>query len=419
MKIFKFLAVALVAMLGFTACNKDCDHNFIEHDFTQDIVGTWTTLNGELAEAMVIKADGSFTTTGVMKGGSLYEEKGTIKVVNNKVTLAFDGDKETFEGRLEFVAGKSLSLVMFDDNAARLTYDYCENDLSDEVVGMWVCNDGHSAIGNDMAIITYSEDGKMTMTAPKSTFIPGDFVNQVCDYKVVGDLIFKLFPKENFTEGANPYLVSRVTYTPNGTSLGDVLIENQHTPTENGVMELTFSFLRVKQSLDLAGKKYDYIKTFVTNVDGLDKDINFMGYTFNFEKMDGAIIDKMLKALLFSVEFPSANKIKYSCRFSTGVQTVEAPIAVDGNKMTLKMSELYPTAKDVDLYTFQDADCSQMHMYMPTYAFINFFGNMQVIMMSQMGQLDTNNAEAVKAVFDSIDNAVNTINVSFVMTSSK
>ncbi|MBQ5737762.1 MAG: hypothetical protein IIV55_01790 [Alistipes sp.] len=139
MKTFRMIGMVLVAMLGFTACDKDCDHDFIEHDFTQDIVGTWTSLNGELAEAMVIKADGSFTTTGVMQGGSLYEEKGTIKVVNNKVTLAFEGDNEAYEGRLEFVAGKSLSLVMFDDNDVRLTYDYCENDLSDEVVGMWVC----------------------------------------------------------------------------------------------------------------------------------------------------------------------------------------------------------------------------------------------------------------------------------------
>ena len=140
MKIFKLMAVALVAMFGFTACNKDCGHDFIEHDFTKDIVGTWTTLNGELAEAMVIKEDGSFTTTGVMKGGSLYEEKGIIKVVNNKVTLAFDGDNESYEGRLEFVAGKSLSIVMFDDNDVRLTYDYCENDLCDEILGMWVCH---------------------------------------------------------------------------------------------------------------------------------------------------------------------------------------------------------------------------------------------------------------------------------------
>ncbi|MEE0690135.1 MAG: hypothetical protein UCJ13_04795, partial [Bacteroidaceae bacterium] len=60
------MAVALVAMLGFNSCSEDCDHEFIEHDFTQELVGTWTFLNGELAEAMVIKADGSFTTTGVM-----------------------------------------------------------------------------------------------------------------------------------------------------------------------------------------------------------------------------------------------------------------------------------------------------------------------------------------------------------------
>ena len=416
MKIFKLMAIALVAMLGFSACEKDCDHDFIEVDHSKDLVGTWTCLTADYAEALVIKADGSVVSTGVENGEYWDGVKGSIKTTNNKMTLLFE-DNDNYEGRFEMICGEAFTI--FDENGKHLTYRYCANDLSDEIVGMWVCNDGLAEEENDMVIITYSSDGKMTMTTPASTFIPTDFVNQVCDYKVVGDLIFKLFPKENFTEGANPYLVSRVTYTPNGTSLGDVLIENQHTPTENGVMELTFSFLRVKQSLDLAGKKYDYIKTFVTNVDGLDQDIDFMGYTFNFAKMDGTTIDQMLKALLFSVEFPSANKIKYSCRFSSGVQTVEAPIAVDGNKMTLKMSELYPTAKDVDLYTFQDADCSQMHMYMPTYAFINFFGNMQVIMMSQLGQLDTNNAEAVKAVFDSIDNAVNTINVSFVMTSSK
>jgi hypothetical protein len=58
-------------------------------------------------------------------------------------------------------------------------------------------------------------------------------------------------------------------------------------------------------------------------------------------------------------------------------------------------------------------------MYMPTYAFVNFFGNMQVTIMEQLGQLDTTDEAAVKAVFDSIDEAVETINVSFVMHSSK
>ena len=126
MKIFKFLAIALVAMVGLNSCSKDCDHEFIEHDFTKDLVGTWTYFadNGQ-AEAMVINEDGSFTTTGVMKGGSLYEEKGTIKVVNNKVTLAYNSG-DVFEGRLELVAGKSLSIVLFEEENIRLTYDYCE-----------------------------------------------------------------------------------------------------------------------------------------------------------------------------------------------------------------------------------------------------------------------------------------------------
>ena len=60
-----------------------------------------------------------------------------------------------------------------------------------------------------------------------------------------------------------------------------------------------------------------------------------------------------------------------------------------------------------------------MHMYMHSTGFVNFFGNMQVTIMEQMGLLDTTDAAAVKAVFQSIDEAVETINVSFVMHSSK
>ena len=60
-----------------------------------------------------------------------------------------------------------------------------------------------------------------------------------------------------------------------------------------------------------------------------------------------------------------------------------------------------------------------MHMYMPTSSFINFFGNMQVTMMEQLDQIDLNDAAAVKAIYDNIDAAVNTINVSLVMTAAK
>ena len=85
--------------------------------------------------------------------------------------------------------------------------------------------------------------------------------------------------------------------------------------------------------------------------------------------------------------------------------------------MTIKMSAKVPTLKDVVLYAFQDADCSQMHFYMHKTAFVNFYTNMQAMLMEATDeQFDINNAEAVNAIYDNINNAVETINVSLVMS---
>ena len=319
MKIFKLMAVALVAMCGLNSCSEDCDHNFIEHDFSQELVGTWTFVEDDLAEAMVIKADGSFTTTGVMKGGSLYEEKGTIKVVNNKVSLTFEGDKEAVEGRLEFVAGKSMSLVMFDDNDVRLTYDYCDNDLADEVVGMWVCNDAK----DNMRIQTFEENGNTVFSGWSEHL--GEFsVLDNANYKVVGDLIFQGF--SNAQKPSSKYIAAKLIYAPNGTAHGDIMTFKHYL--FDGI-ESAESWLRIKQHLDLEGQKYDYIKTFVTNVKGEDKDIPFLNTSFNFAKMDGSIIDKFLKSILFNVEFPDAKTIKYSYLLEGQNVVIEAPIEVE------------------------------------------------------------------------------------------
>ena len=395
-KFFLFCMMALVTMCGLNSCSDDCDHDFIEHDYSKDLVGTWTFLNGEQAEAMVIKADGSFTTTGIMKGGSLYEEKGTIKVVNNKVTLAFDGDNQTFEGRLEFVAGKSMSLVMFDDNAARLTYDYCENDLSDEVIGMWVVTNG----GPDMTVETFNEDGTAIFTG----VVDGNMhLNVEVNYKVVGDLMFYTIGEEQTI-----YTPYRLIYSPYGTSYGDLM-----TWLLND--EFSFTRLRVKQNLSLAGKAYDYSATYLTNAKGEDKDIPFLDTSFNFAKMDGSIIDKFLKSILFSVEFPDANTIKYSYLLEGENIVMTAPIEVEGNKMTIKMSETIPVYQDVEIYTFQDQDNTQMHLYMPTASFEKFFANTSVAVMLGHGQLDINDAEAIAEVYKSVADALESINLTIIL----
>ena len=414
MKKIKLLVVALVAMLGFTACNKDCDHNFIEYDYSKDLTGTWTYIeeNGQ-AEAMVINPDGSFAVTGVMQGGILYESKGTIKVENNKVFLAFEGDQDATEGRLELVAGKSLSIVLSDEYDLRLTYDYCKEDLSEEIVGMWVCNDG---LTDGITIMSYSADGKSILTTANALGTNNPLVNRESAYVVVGDLVFMSLPAADDVESQPKYTAARMIYTPNGTSAGDIMTHKKYIPSGNGLKESVMSFLRIKQHLELPGTKYDYMKTFVTNVKGEDKDIPFLNTSFNFAKMDGSIIDKFLKSILFTVEFPEADKIKYSYLLEGNNVVMEAPIQVDGNKMTIKMSANNPAYQDVDLYAFQDQDNTQMHWYMPTTSFEKFFANTSLALMLGYGQVDKNDTEAIAGVFKTIADAVESINLSIVMT---
>ena len=418
MKIFKLMVVALVAMLGFTACDKDCDHDFIEHDFTQDIVGTWTTLNGELAEAMVIKADGSFTTTGVARGGSLYEEKGTIKVVNNKVTLAFDGDKDTFEGRLEFVAGKSLSLVMFDDNAARLTYDYCENDLSNEIIGMWVCNDSFND-EQDMMIQTFYENGKCTLTG----YLPQkggseQVKNEATDYKVVGDLLFIAIPAEKAGGDKPMYVVDKLIYTPDGTEHGDILTMKTYPEADGEFVENVLSFLRVKQYLNLDNKVYDYSSAYVSNAKGKDEDFTIGENVFNMSNIKAGNFDMMFRSVLSCFEF-SANSFTYKFRSNGTDIEFDTPITVDGNKVTLDMSKVNPACRTVDMYMFQDKDDSQLHMYMHTNAFINYFANLDVVDLIARGKINQTDEATIAKVFANMEARVESINVSFVLKERK
>jgi len=404
MKNLKLLVVAFVAMFGFTACDK---HVGNDHDHSADLVGTWTCLTENYAEALIIKADGTAVSYGVEDGEYWENVKGTVTVKDNNITMIFEDD-DNWTGHFDVIPGMAFSL--FEENGERYIYQYCANDLSEEIVGMWVCNDAPAGADNDMAIISYANDGSTTFTG----ILPnkdGYILNVNTTYNVVGDLMFK----KNAVQGTSDspkYISTRLTYAPNGTAAGDIMVYKHY----NGTVETSSSYLRIKQNLELPGNKYDYIKTFVSNVKGVDKDVDVMGYTFNFAKMDGVVLDKMLKTVLFAVEFPDANTIRYSCKYNKFSMEMNAPIVVDGNKMTVKMSQRDAAYKDVDLYTFQDQDNSQMHMYMHTTAFVNFFGNMQIAFMSELGQLDKTDANAVKAVFDGIDAAVESINLSLVMT---
>lgn len=239
---------------------------------------------------------------------------------------------------------------------------------------MWICTDGPMSENNDMSIMTFEQNGQMSVTGFVSENKDA-LVNQGgMTYNVVGDLLIQIFPKEGLVTGSPQYIATRLIYSKDGTSLGDIMTQKVYAPSVNAPVEMTSSYLRVKQSLDLTGKKYDYSNLYISNVKGLDKEMDFLGFKFNFGKMDGSRLDKMLKTLLFTIEFPDAKHIKYTLHhYNVGPSSLEAPITVDGNKVTIKMSEIYPAVKDVDFYTFQDADGCQLHMYMSTSSVVNFF----------------------------------------------
>ena len=416
MKIFKFLAVALVAMLGFTACDKDCDHNFIEVDYSKELVGTWTYIadNGQ-AEAMVINPDGSFEVTGVMKGGHLYEEKGTVKVLNNKVSLVFEGDTDVIEGRLELVSGKSLSIVLNEEYDIRLDYDYCKEDLSEEIVGMWVCTNSFANTENDMLIQTFNEDGTAIMTGYISDL--EDFVTNAggSTYKVIGNLFINILPADAVAGGVPPYMAMRLDYTPNGLAYGDIMTFTHYLV--DGIKN-TDTFLRVKQNLNLTGNTYDYKSAYVTNVKGKDEDFTIFGNTFNIAKIKPYDFDKLFSADLFSLDL-NATSIKQNFNPSGENEGFPTPITVDGNKVTLDFSAENPACRKVDMYMFQDKDDTQLHIYMPAKSFINYFANLEILTMLLEGKINPNDAVAVEKVFTDMGVRVESINVSLVFKARK
>ena len=415
MKIFKLMAIAIVAMLGFSACDNECNHDFIEHDYTQELVGTWTYIaEGGLAEAMVINPYGSFTTTGIMKGGSLYEEKGNIKVVNNKVSLVFEGDTDVIEGRLELVAGKSLSIVINEEYDIRLTYDYCANDLSDEILGMWVSElQAPTENGEAMIVHTFMDNGKAIFTG-FGTFVDEYLVNEETTYKVIGDLLFFALPQDKIAEGEYPYITKKLTYIPNGAAYGDIMEEKTLRSEE----EKTSTMLRIKQSLNLSKRTYDYISAYVTNAKGKDEDFTILGNTFNMANIEANDLDVMFRSILSCIEL-NEDEFKYKLRLDGREIEMTDKITIEGNKVTIDMSTSNSACRKVEMYMFQDADDCQLHIYMPTKSFINYFANLQIPTLVSEGELDTADAAAVEKVFADMEARVESINVSFVMKARK
>jgi hypothetical protein len=257
-----------------------------------------------------------------------------------------------------------------------------------------------------MGIQTFNENGTALFTGGYEEI---DYkVNEGTTYKVVGDLLMQNVPNDN-----PPYMVRRLTYNANGASYGAVL--TTYSPATN----YTASWLRVKQSLNLADKTYAYNTAYVTNAKGKDEDFAIMGHTFNIAKIKASDFNVMFGADLFLAEFPNSNTMKHRFHIDGQDAGFDASIAVEGNKVTIDMSVVNPALRKVDMYMFQDANDSQLHMYMPTASFINYFANMELYALILEGKINPADTAAIEKVFADMEVRIESINVSFVMKALK
>ena len=415
MKIFKLMAIALVAMFGFTACDNEPEHIYDDH--SADLVGTWSCFTENYAEVLIINADGSAVSYGVEDGEYWENVRGTVTVKENNITMIFEDD-DNFTGHFDIIPGQAFSL--FEDTGERYTYQYCANDLADEIVGMWVSNNGPTDMDNEIQIRTYGKDGIVTTTGVRTIDGNAEWIlKEEREYKVVGNLLFKKLSESVANQVGVSYNVEQLIYTPKATALGDIMTVLFNLPIGDGFMQTRSSFLRVKQSLDLTGKTYDYSTAYVTSAKGKDEDFTIMGNTFNIAKIKAYDFDKMFSANLFCVEL-NANSFKYKLRLDNGQYTgFDTPMTIDGNKVTLDMSAINPALRKVEMHMFQDANDTQVHFYMHTDAFINYFANMEVYTLIMEGKINPADSTAVAKVFADMEARVESINVSFVMKARK
>ena len=260
----------------------------------------------------------------------------------------------------------------------------------------------------EMIIQTFKGDETLILTGklPES----GEHVvNGEINYKVFGDLLMIYGPNGEVAK------LFKMTYTPKATALGDIVVFNEYLPDTD--VTSTSSWLRVKQYLNLTGT-YDYSSAYVSNAKGKDEDITIAGHTFNMAKIKARDFDVMFDSELFCLDL-NANSIKHYFRPNGRDTEIELPITVAGNKVTLDFSAQFPVCRKVEMYMYQDADDSQLHMYMPTTSFINYFANMEIFGLIAEGKINQTDSTAVAKVFADMEARVESINVSFVFKARK
>ena len=110
------------------------------------------------------------------------------------------------------------------------------------------------------------------------------------------------------------------------------------------------------------------------------------------------ILDILFRSELFYLDLNATN-IKRNYHFNGQETEVTTLITVDGNTVTFDMSNEYSAYRKVDMYMYQDAGDSQLHIYMPTKSFVNYFANLQIPTLIAEGKIAPDDTVAIEKLF--------------------
>lgn len=218
-------------------------HN-AESSLPANFVGTWSTIGAGYAEVLQINADGSVVSTGLEGTEDYWDNiKGKIVVADNFISMTFE-DNDNFVGQYELVDKKTFVLV--DALGERTTYRYCENDLADELLGTWKSVGPSGEENPNVVYQTFEEDGGIVyryFLSAKNDFV----VDEGYSYKLTGDLLIRVTPKEYVNNITPPYFVLRLVYTSDKDS-GDELTMISYISSGDQVVESAALWLRAEES---------------------------------------------------------------------------------------------------------------------------------------------------------------------------
>lgn len=389
---------------------------FAKAGVPQQFVGTWTSISNGYAECMTINSDGSATSTGRYEDGTYWiDSKGKVAVLGSIFTWGFD-DGDFAAGQCQVVEGETLVIIDKRDGRRR-TFKYCKEDLSQVVLGMWFISKGVLPNGTPQQLIcNFKDDGKVDITGV--VYVGEDnpdgesILHREMDYKVYGDLLMVESIEEFANEGKKSYQFCRMSYQEGTTTMGNVITLEQYVDSVS--KPILSSMLSVKQYLELENRKYQYNSIYVSNAKGVDKEVDVFGVPINFGKMDGGVLDKLMKSLLMTYEFPTADKVVLSYYVNGQQKSLEMPITVDGNKLVFKMSSLNPALRDVECFAFQDFTNSQLHYYMNKGGVVNFGANILLLQLAKENKIDLNDKTAVDKLFNDLGAMIESINMTYV-----